>query len=563
MNILGLNLKSHNASATLIQDGKLITSVEEERFNREKFSWKFPIKGINYSLNHAKIDFKDIDAVGIGWKYSSNIGKRLLHGFKDPINLPQHLTYHLKNIYGVYKNSKDVADLPLRKNCQIIQVDHHLAHASSCFFVSPFDEAAILTIDGHGEWTTTLLAEGKNNNIKKIKDVFWPNSLGEFYHAFAAYLGFPEHGDEYKVMGLAPYGKPTYVDKVRKIVSYHKDNIFSVNSDFLRFRSYSWGYSTHNYTRLFQDAFGPQRFPNDELKDHHNDIAHSVQVILNEVVLKICNRLHNIIQTPNLCLSGGVALNCVMNQEILEQSNFKNLFIQPASNDSGVGLGAAYYLNHMVFGKERKFIQESPYYGPSFSDLEIQKELDVCQIKYTKLSNTPQQVASLLNDGKVIGWFQGRMEMGPRALGNRSIIAHPGLENIKDTVNARIKFREEFRPFAPSILEENVSEYFKLNTDKSPFMLMTAQTKKEKVRDISGVVHVDNSARIQTVSKEVNSLYWNLIKEFQNLTGIPVILNTSFNVKGEPIVCSPVDAIRCFYSTGLDNLVIGNFLLSK
>ena len=252
-----------------------------------------------------------------------------------------------------------------------------------------------------------------------------------------------------------------------------------------------------------------------------------------------------------------------MNQEILEQSNFKNLFIQPASNDAGVGLGAAYYLNHMVFGKERKFIQESPYYGPSFSDLEIQKELDICQIKYTKLSNTPQQVASLLNNGKVIGWFQGRMEMGPRALGNRSIIAHPGLENIKDTVNARIKFREEFRPFAPSILEENVSEYFKLDTDKSPFMLMTAQTKKEKIRDISGVVHVDNSARIQTVNKEVNPLYWNLIKEFHNLSGIPVILNTSFNVKGEPIVCSPVDAIRCFYSTGLDNLVIGNFLLSK
>ena len=564
MNILGLNLRSHNASATLIQDGKLITSVEEERLNREKFSWKFPHLSIEYSLKEAKIDYKDIDAVGIGWKSSASVGKRLFHGFKRPTTLVTHLFNHIKNIYSISRNPADVSKLPLRKDCKIVEVEHHLAHASSCFFVSPFEEAAILTLDGHGEWATTLLAEGQNKNIAKIQELYWPHSLGEFYRSFASYLGFPEFGDEYKVMGLAPYGKPKYVEKVRKIVSYNNKDLFKINSDYLKLRSFGfYKLLPQDYTKLFVETFGPMRLPSEELRECHNDIAHSVQIVLNEVALKVTEKLYDIVKSPNLCMAGGVALNCVMNQHILESSPFKNLFVQPASNDAGVGFGAAYYLNHMVFGQERKFVQDHAYFGPSYSDSEIKKELDICQLNYKKLDNTASEVAKLLNEGKVIGWFQGRMEMGPRALGNRSIIAHPGLENIKDIVNARIKFREEFRPFAPSILEEHTSDYFQLDTDSSPYMLMTAQTLKDKADRVSGIVHVDNSARIQTVNKESNPLYWDLINEFYKLSGTPVILNTSFNVKGEPIVCSPVDAIRCFYSTGLDNLVIGNYLLSK
>jgi carbamoyltransferase len=562
VNILGLNLRTHDTAAALIQSGKLIAMADEERFNREKHSWKFPRKAVEFVLKQGNIPSGDLDAIAIGWKSSAHCARRLFRWYPSPMDILRHFVYHLKGIYGISKNPKDACRLiSTDRDCPIYEVEHHLAHAASSFYVSPFEESVILTLDGHGEWTTALVAKGKGNKITKLKEVFWPQSLGEFYSVFSYFLGFPEYGDEYKMMGLAPYGRPTYVDQIRQVLQFDPKTLFRINRRYLKLDRFGLEGSSF-FTEKFYEIFGPTRLPDDPVLERHQDIAHSVQAVFNEVVLQIADYIHELYPSDNLCLAGGVALNCVMNQHLRERSKFKNIFVQPAAGDSGVSIGAGYYVYHDILGQPRSFVQDVAYFGPEFPDDEIRKELDTCQIKYRPLTDVARETALLLADGKVIGWFQGRMEMGPRALGGRSILANPGLPQMKDIVNARIKFREEFRPFAPSVLESEATEYFDLSTT-SPFMLFTANVKKDKAHLIPAVVHADNSARVQTVSRAQNPLYADLISELKKLTGVPVVLNTSFNVKGEPIVCSPADAIRCFFSTGLDHLVIGSFLVSK
>jgi carbamoyltransferase len=456
--------------------------------------------------------------------------------------------------------TKDLIARELGYKGEILFAEHHQSHAASAFLVSPFDQAAILTVDGVGEWATASLAAGSGNSIRMIKQINYPHSLGLLYSAFTYYLGFKVNSAEYKVMGLAPYGEPKYYDRIMsELIDVHADGGFRLNMDY-----FAYAYGLRMTNGQFEELFeGPPRRPESPLDQRHKDIAASIQKVTEEVMLRLAFTLQSETGFTDLCMAGGVALNCVANGRILRDGPFKNIFIQPAAGDAGGAIGVAKYIYHTLLGNARDSELSHVYLGPSFTSGEIESYLNEIGAEYQKLEGEEllRTVARLIADQKVVGWFQGRMEFGPRALGNRSILADARRAENRDRVNLKIKFRESFRPFAPVVLEDHCSEYFDLDRP-SPYMLLVGQVREDK-RVIPSVTHVDGSARIQTVSRETNPIFYDLIAEFYRLTGVPVIINTSFNVRGEPIVCTPEDAFRCFMRTNMDFLVMDHILVDK
>jgi len=569
--ILGINAYHGDAAAAITRDGELLAAVEEERFNRKKHCAGFPAESIRYCLEVAGVRVEEIDHVGISRDPSAHLHKKVLFSLKRLKNLSGQIVERLANAAKVRDLRKELTDAlgtsgELR--AQFHNVEHHKAHMASCFFVSPFERAAILSIDGFGDFISTMWGRGESNSMEVLGQVEYPHSAGIVYTAASQYLGFPKYGDEGKVMGLAPYGRPRYLQQFREIIK-SDDRGFKLDLSFFRHDSegvdMTWENGSPTIGQIFSDKFieilGPARSKGEPLASRHEDIAASLQARLEEVSFEILRRLHDRTQLDRLCLAGGVAYNSVMNGKILLNTPFKEIYIQPAAGDAGTAVGVCYYIYNSMLRQPRSYVMEHPYTGPEFSNREIasvlrKNALPGRELNHHELTRTAAQAIA---DGKVVGWFQGRMEFGPRALGNRSIVVDPRRSDMKDILNARIKKRESFRPFAPSILEERVGEYFE-QTHPSPTMLMVHQVKAEKRHVIPAVTHVDGSGRLQTVARTVNPLYHQLISDFEKLTGVPVVLNTSFN-EDEPIVCNPQEAIDCFQRTQMDALFLGNCLV--
>jgi carbamoyltransferase len=556
MIILGINCFSHDTSASLLTDGEIIAFAEEERFVRKKHTKDFPNNAIKFCLDYADISIEDVDYVAFPFRpgldflrgvrhflrYFPRSYKRLIGQTWMDANLKKKVIYFRRE----YRYKK-----------KIFFVGHHEAHAASSFFVSPFDQAAILSIDRGGDFLSTLLAIGEGSTIKTLKFIRNPHSVGEFYTALTAYLGFTPNSGEGKVMGLAPYGDSTYFDDFQRFVSLNGDGGFEINLDY-----FPHHYGDGWFSKKFVREFGVPRHAESEMERRFENIAAALQRTTEDVGVYLADHLHKATRLDNLCIAGGVGLNSVMNAQILQNTPFKRVFIQPACNDAGTSLGCALYVWHVLLGNERSFQMKHAFYGPEFSNSEIKEVLQRNKLNYQFVENPAQVAARLVADGKIVGWFQGRMEMGPRALGGRSILADPRVPEMKDILNHKVKHREGFRPFAPSILVEDGAEYFD-NYVETPFMLKVLPIKEDKREVIPAVCHVDGTGRLQTVSKEESPQYWELINEFKKITGVPVVLNTSFNVRGEPIVLTPQDAINCFLSTQLDCLVIGNHVVDK
>lgn len=586
MYILGISAYYHDSAACLIKDGEIVAAVQEERFTRKKHDYRFPANAINYCLNHAGINGSDLEYIAFYDKPFLKF-ERLLETYLS--FAPAGIKSFLKAMPLWLREKIWIKEL-IRKEVKfegkILFPEHHLSHAASAFYPSPFEEAAILTMDGVGEWTTTSYGVGKQNRIDILADIKFPHSLGLLYSAFTYYTGFKVNSGEYKVMGLAPYGEPKYVDIIKKeIIDIKDDGSFKMNMEYF---DYCAGLTMTN--EKFNKLFGGEpRKPESKLTQKEMDLARSVQDVTDEVVLKIGRHLHEVTQAENICLAGGVALNCVANGKLLREGNFKKVWIQPASGDAGGALGAALavwygYLDNVRSGNKNSDSMNGAYLGPEYNDEEILSFLNENQILFDKKNKEeiPELTADLIAQENVVGWFQGRMEFGPRALGSRSIIGDARSSKMQSVMNLKIKFRESFRPFAPSVLFEKVSDYFELNCE-SPYMLLVADVKKERRKemsvnekalfgidklnivrsDIPAVTHVDYSARIQTVHKDTNPLYHKMIETFDNKYGCGVIINTSFNVRGEPIVCSPADAYKCFMRTEMDYLIMGSFVIEK
>ena len=593
MLILGISAFYHDSAAALVENGNIVCAIQEERFTRIKHDPCFPIESINYCLDERSIKIKDIDNIvfyekpfikferiletyiAFAPRGFRSFNSSLSSWIKDKLFLKENIIKELNKSFNLDKETL--------KN-KILFSDHHLSHSASAFFPSPFERAAILTMDGVGEWATTSIAIGNNNSIKTLKEINFPHSIGLLYSAFTYYLGFKVNSGEYKVMGLAPYGEPKYIHKIKdNLIKISEDGSFLLN---LNYFDYPTGLkmTNDNFNKLFG---GPPRRPESKIEQKHMDIAASIQKVTEEIVIKICNYISKETGEKNLCLAGGVALNCVSNGKIIEKKIFDNIWIQPASGDSGGSLGAAlaaYFMHHKkdrVFN--RKDNMKGSYLGPKYSDDEIENILSDCGAIYKRLDQKKiiNYTVSALCNQLAVGWMQGRMEFGPRALGNRSIIADPRSSKMQKILNLKVKFRESFRPFAPSILNEYLKDWFEIDTT-SPYMLLVSKIKENKKiikkenefffgfdklniqrSEIPAVTHVDYSARIQTVHKDTNPLYHELISAFYKKTNVPILVNTSFNVRGEPIVCSPEDAFRCFMGTELDVLIIGNFFLLK
>ncbi len=561
MNILGLSCFYHDSAAALLRDGRIVAACQEERLSRKKHDADFPSRAVKYVLKQAGLKPEDLDAVGF---YDKPLLKfeRMLSTYVA--TFPRSFASFSKAMPLWIREKLWVPSLIRRElkpyQGPILFAEHHMSHAASCFLPSPFQQAAILTVDGVGEWATASFAVGDGTDIRLFKEIRFPHSLGLLYSAFTYYLGFKVNSAEYKVMGLAPYGKPVHYDRImREMIHLNPDGSFKLN---MKYFSYDHGLRMTN--GAFDDFFGgPPRKPESWMNEREFDIAASVQKVCEEVVLAMARHIQGQTGLTNLCMAGGVALNCVANGRVIRETPFKNLFVQPAAGDAGGAVGVAHYLYNTLHKKPRGPAWTHAYLGPEFEDPEIQGYLQGQGATYRVLSDAQLtlDVAKLLSEGNVIGWYQGRMEFGPRALGARSILADPRDPKMRDTLNMKIKFREGFRPFAPSVLADRASEWFDIDCE-SPYMLLVAQVREGK-RTIPSVTHVDNSARLQTVTREQNPLYYGLIEEFERITGVPVIINTSFNVRGEPIVCTPHDAYLCFMRTNMDYLVLGHQLLDK
>jgi carbamoyltransferase len=590
--VLGISAFYHDSAAAIIVDGEIIGAAQEERFTRKKYDASYPKKAINYVLKEAGLKLNDIDHVVFYEKPFLKF-ERLLEtyvgfsprGFKSfSMSMPLWLNEKLFQKKMLFEALKE-QDNNFNDIKKINFSEHHLSHAASAFFSSPYKEAIILTLDGVGEWATTTLSLGRNNKINILKEIHFPHSLGLLYSAFTYFLGFKVNSGEYKVMGLAPYGEPRFKDIILdKLIEVKEDGSFRLTMDYF---NYATGLTMTNnkFAKLFNMK---RREPENKLLQIHMDIAASIQAVTEEIVLKITRFLFKEFKIPNLCMAGGVALNCVINGKILKEGLFKNIWIQPASGDAGGALGAAQAFYYQELDNEREILKpdliKGSYLGPQFTDDEVENELKNCGANYTKLNSDQiiKDTAKALSEEKAVGWFQGRMEFGPRSLGNRSIIADSRSEKMQKNLNLKVKYRESFRPFAPAVLFEKVSEWFEINSE-SPYMLLVADVKKSKQlkmtneqknlfgidklnvkrSSIPAVTHVDYSARIQTVHKETNPKFHKLIEEFERITEYPVLVNTSFNVRGEPIVCSATDAFNCFMGTDLDVLVCNNFILYK
>ena len=590
--VLGISAFYHDSAAAIIVDGEIIAAAQEERFTRKKHDASYPKNAINYVLKESGLKLNEVDHVVFYEKPFLKF-ERLLEtyigfspsGFRSfSMSMPLWLSEKLfqkKMLFDALKeqdnNFNDIKKINFS--------EHHLSHAASAFFSSPYEEAIILTLDGVGEWATTTVSLGKNNKINILKEIHFPHSLGLLYSAFTYFLGFKVNSGEYKVMGLAPYGEPRFKNIILdKLIDVKEDGSFRLNMDYF---NYATGLTMTNnkFAKLFNMK---RREPENDLSQIHMDMAASIQAATEEIVLKITRFLFKEFKLPNLCMAGGVALNCVANGKILKEGLFKNIWIQPASGDAGGALGAAQAFYYQELDNKRKILKtdsmNGSYLGPQFTDDQVENELKSCGANYKKLTSDQiiKDTAKALAEEKAVGWFQGRMEFGPRSLGNRSIIADSRSEKMQKNLNLKVKYRESFRPFAPAVLFEKVSEWFEINSE-SPYMLFVADVKKSKqiqmtneqrnlfgidklnIRrsSIPSVTHVDYSARIQTVHKETNPMFHKLIEEFERITKYPVLVNTSFNVRGEPIVCSAIDAFNCFMGTDLDVLVCNNFILYK
>jgi carbamoyltransferase len=572
--ILGINAYHGDAAASIVKDGQLIAAAEEERFNRKKHCAGFPVLAIRYCLEAAGISLDQVDHIGISRDPSAHLHKKILFSLTKLAALSGLITARLANAAKIRDLRQDlvrVLGVAPSEKVQFHNVEHHKAHMASCFFVSPFERAAILSIDGFGDFISTMWGMGQSSRIDVLGQVEYPHSAGAAYTATSQYLGFTKYGDEGKVMGLAPYGQPRYLSEFRNIIRTDNGGGFKLNLDYFRHHSegvdMTWDEGSPTIGRMFSDrfidTFGPARSAGEPLTTRQEDIAASLQARLEEVGFHILNQLYDETKLDKLCLAGGVALNSVMNGKIPLHTPFKEVFVQPAAGDSGTAVGVCYYIHNMILHQPRSFVMEHAYTGPEFGEAQIEQVLNQSSLAHRKLSNCEltEVAAQAIADGKIAGWFQGRMEFGPRALGNRSIVVDPRRSEMKDILNARIKKREPFRPFAPSILEERVGEYFE-QTHPSPTMLMVYQVKKDKQSMIPAVTHVDGSGRLQTVSRETNPRYYQLISDFEKLTNVPVVLNTSFN-EDEPIVCTPEEAVNCFQRTRMDVLFLGNYMVQR
>ena len=593
--ILGISAFYHDSAAAIIIDGKIEAAAQEERFTRKKHDSSYPFHAVEFVLDFVKLNLSEVDYIVFYEKPFLKF-ERLLEtyvafaprGFTQfTKSMPSWLREKLfqKNLL---LNLLKKHDSNFNGEKKIFFSDHHLSHAASAFYPSPFDEAIVLTADGVGEWATTTVAIGKGSNLNIKKEIHFPHSLGLLYSAFTYYIGFKVNSGEYKLMGLAPYGQPKYTDIIKNnLIDIKEDGSFRIEQEYF---DYSTGLKMTN--SKFNSLFGetPRNAKTEKIRQFHMDIAASIQKVTEEVMLKLVKSLRDEYKIKNLCLAGGVALNCVANGKILEEKLFDKIWIQPAAGDAGGSIGSALALwhkeldNKRIFKKDKDDLMQGSYLGPEFSQKEIESELNILNAKYTVFSDQEiiEKTTLGLINGNAIGWFQGRMEFGPRALGARSIIGDPRSEDMQKNLNLKVKYRESFRPFAPSILKEEVNKWFQIEED-SPYMLLVAQisddkkiemTESEKKlfgieklnikrSEIPAVTHVDYSARIQTVHQKTNSKYYSLLKNFYQKTNCPVLINTSFNVRGEPIVNTPLDAFRCFMGTELDTLVIGNCFLEK
>ncbi len=562
--ILGINATGFNTASCLIKNGKLISAVEEERIIREKRTRKFPIESIKYNLLKGGISFDKLNTIAISWNPAINLeahnlaqSERSRYLGEIFYSVPSHLLKLSKNKTG--EISEQQIELSNKSKIKIIYIKHHICHAAN-YFISNFDEAAIMTADAFGETNSTTFSIGKKNKINNIWHQDFPHSLGGFYSAFTEFLGFKAQNDEWKLMGASSYGNPNrYLRKIRQLINLN-NNGFELDLTYFNFYQF---HRPNRFTAKLSKLLGIK--PNISgvpLKDYYYDLAASVQVVFEDIYIHLLRLLKKKTNLDKVVISGGCALNCVANGKILNSTGFKKIFIPPFPDDSGCSIGAAFYVHNQLINKKKRFYLRTNYLGPAYSDVEIERILIDYKINYKKSKNITKEVANLISEGRIIGWFQGGIEFGDRALGNRSILADPRDSTMKDKVNKTVKYREEFRPFAPAILAEQVSKYFE-KADYTPFMEKTYIIKKNQRKKIPAVVHVDGSGRLQTVSKDINPIFYKLISEFEKISKIPIILNTSFNLKGEPIVCSPVDAIRTFYSSGLDYLALGSFLIKK
>ncbi|HET7216748.1 MAG TPA: carbamoyltransferase [Vicinamibacterales bacterium] len=560
--LLGITCNIHESSAALVKNGTLIAAAEEERFTRRKNERRFPVLSLAYCLREAGISMRDVGYAGFYWQPWKGLLKRLWW-------LVRYFPASLQTFEGGKPWRGSVATLMrhiavpftlwrMGFRGRFFFVDHHLAHAASAFLVSPHESAAILTVDLCGENCTTLVGRGLGNHVTPVRRFFLPHSLGIFYAALTQFLGYAINGDEFKVMGLAAYGRPRFADTFAQMVRFEGGRLVNDSSWF----SFHTG-SAICYSPRFLEAFGAPCPDEQHVEaEHYKDVAASGQAVLESLLLKLATWCKEQTGEQSLCMAGGVALNAVANGRILEHQIFRNIWIQPAAGDAGCSLGIPFYIWHEVLGHPRGFVMEHAYWGPEYSESEIQQAIRCHGLEARRVDDVERQTARLLAAGRVIGWYQGRMEWGPRALGNRSILADPRRADMKDLINTKVKFREPYRPFAPSVLAEDVAEYFQFS-GAAPYMTIVCRVRDERQDRIPAVTHVDGTARIQTVSRTHNPRYWTLIDEFKALTGVAVVLNTSFNVKGEPIVCTPADAVRCFLETDLDYLVMGNTICSR
>lgn len=572
MYILGINAYHGDSSASIHKDGILIAATEEERFRRVKHWAGFPTMSIEFCLKEAGVSIQDVEYITISRDPSANIYKKILHTVKKRVSVKALVdrfanSRKVVSVKGELAAHFGIAEKDIKG--EVVNVEHHRSHMASAFYPSPFKEAAILSIDGFGDFTSTMIGTGKNTKIDVLDSVIYPHSCGVFYTAFTQYLGFPKYGDEYKVMGLAPYGEPKYVDQLRDVLLFKDNGLFELNTKyFLHAKegvSMSWEGGEPNIEPVFSSAleekFGPVRKKGDKLEQHHIDLAASVQRITEELIFHILNHLQKRTGLKNLCIAGGVAQNSVANGKVLENTTFEHVYIPSAGHDAGTCVGSALYLYHHMLGNARTKQVFDAYTGTHFSNEEIEAYLKENNIAYTKYTDDKllDVVTDCLINGGVVGWFHGRSEFGPRALGHRSILVDPRRTDAKDLLNEKIKRRESFRPFAPSILEEYVPEYF-TKVDKVPFMEKVFPIKPEKYDEIPAVTHVDGTGRLQTVMK--GDRYYDLIERFREKTGTPVLLNTSFN-ENEPIVNSPAEAYDCYARTKMDMLVLENCIIDR
>lgn len=569
MYILGLSSFAHESSCALLKDGEVRVLLEEERFNREKHTWKFPRWAIEEALRMEGIGWKDIGQVTFFWVPFQEIWQNIGHVCKFfPASLHllsapsggDALTFG-RRVFSMQTVGRAIQQaFQLPRPPRVSFIEHHLAHAASAFFVSPFEEAAILTMDGRGEATSTLMSVGQANRIRKLKEIRVPHSLGHLYAAITAYLGFKPFFDEWKVMGMSAYGDRTNEDALADLLALTDEGGYRLDLSYFRFHTHG---QSQWVSEKFIERFGPPRDSGQGYDQRHFDLALGLQKVVERAGVHLAKSLQRMTGSKNLCLTGGVALNCLMNKKIVEESGFEHFFIQPIANDAGTSMGSALYFYHQVMAQPRHERFESVYFGPEFTSAQIEKVLKEKKMTYRRSEQIAKETARHIADGKIVGWFQGRMEAGPRALGNRSITVSPLDAKMKERLNERVKKREFFRPFAPSVLEEKAGEYFLMPKGQpSPYMILVGDVREEKKKVIPAVTHADGTARVHTVSRAVNPRYWELIHEFEQITGVPVLLNTSFN-ENEPIVCTPEEAVNCFLRTDFDVLAIGDFLVVK